>query len=193
MDHSLDLTFTDNPDWRSKVTAVSVDGTPLTSGQYSLTAGTLTINQGVIRTPGNHTIVIEATGYAPTQVLQTVNVGAISLDTSTATLIPNPVQLEYLPVENVITLTARDQYGNPIPNYVFKHITQIEDLDNSVDTVEVDNVTFTGTANELKVFPVTALAPTDSNGVVTFTVKIPHTNYAMRIDIYLNDGTTLFF
>ncbi|MED1952324.1 DUF1533 domain-containing protein [Brevibacillus centrosporus] len=193
VDHALDLTFTDNLNWRSKVTAVNVDGTPLTAGQYSLSAGSLTINQGIIQTPGNHTIVIEATGYAPSQVSQTVNVGAISLATSTAVLTPNSSNLQYLPVVNEITLTAKDQYGNPIPNYVFKHITQITDTDDSVDTIEVDGVSFTGTVSDVKTFQPTELTPTDSSGVIMFTVELPTTNYSMQIDVYLNDGTTFFF
>ncbi|WP_455708900.1 hemoblobin-interacting domain-containing protein [Brevibacillus centrosporus] len=36
VNHGLDLTVTDNFDWRSKVIGVNVDGTPLITGQYTL-------------------------------------------------------------------------------------------------------------------------------------------------------------
>ncbi|MGG1550309.1 cadherin-like beta sandwich domain-containing protein [Paenibacillus ferrarius] len=65
------LTFTDNEAWRSSITAVKVGTTELASGDYSITAGKITIRAGVLGI-GNHAITIAATGYMDAAVTQSI-------------------------------------------------------------------------------------------------------------------------
>ncbi|WP_248928304.1 S-layer homology domain-containing protein [Paenibacillus hamazuiensis] len=73
--HAIDITFTDIPAWRGVVSAVYDGGTPLASSQYTLSAGKITINAGVLGV-GNHNIIVKAAGYADANVTQPINAAA---------------------------------------------------------------------------------------------------------------------
>ncbi len=66
------LTFTDDAFWRAAITGITVDGAALTSSQYSVAAGAITINAGVFASAGNYNIAVNATGYSGTSVTQTM-------------------------------------------------------------------------------------------------------------------------
>lgn len=66
----VDLTFTDDADWRRAITSVTVDGSEISSNQYTLTSGCITIADGVLTRIGSHTIIIKASGYFDTAVTQ---------------------------------------------------------------------------------------------------------------------------
>lgn len=166
----------DDSTWRSKVTAVKVDATTLTSGQYSITAGKLTINQGVITTTGNKTITIVATGYNDSSITQNITAGAFSAAQSTLDLtsgIPMPGG------SPTYKLAARDQYGNKIANYQFKlklaakNDGQVPGTINEVVTVNNNAYTMpttTGT-NQLVVVDDAHVGVTDAtNGEVTVAI-----------------------
>ncbi|MEN6325443.1 MAG: S-layer homology domain-containing protein [Syntrophomonas sp.] len=70
---SVDLTFVDDPDWRGAINEVSVNDVVLQAGQYANDAiGKITINGDVFNTAGEYTIVIKATGYSDSRVMQTI-------------------------------------------------------------------------------------------------------------------------
>lgn len=194
VDNDLTISFDEDAVWSSKVTAIKVGNTGLDDGQYTITNGQLTIKNGVIQTPGNYTITVEATGYQNSSVVQTVNVGAISLTKSTAVLSPDPDDWVYEPEVNVLTLTAKDKYGNPIPNYQFKMEVILQNHEASDLIMVADGNSYTGHPNDPITFPLTDLSQvTDANGVVTLSYHIPSGSYHAELWIYFNDGETVFW
>ncbi|WP_410512272.1 carbohydrate binding domain-containing protein [Paenibacillus sp. BR2-3] len=68
----IELTFTDNENWRSAIQTVKVNGTALEAGKYTLIPGKITIDSSVFPTEGNYTITIEAERYVSAAVVQTI-------------------------------------------------------------------------------------------------------------------------
>nr|WP_183192877.1 DUF1533 domain-containing protein [Brevibacillus nitrificans] len=190
----MTISFDEDAVWNSKVTAIRVGDTVLDDGQYTITNGQLTIKEGVIQTPGNYTITVEATGYQDASVVQTVNVGEFSTVQSTAVLSPDPEDWVYLPDTNELKLTAKDQYGNTIQGYLFKAKVKIVNQENSDVIMDVDGTSYTCPANQTMVFPVVNLASaTDEDGDVTVHFAVQPGQYSYRLDIFLNDGETMFW
>lgn len=117
VDNALEVTFTDDDDWRVKITGIKVDTVSLTSGQYSVTAGKISINEGVIKTAGDHTITVEAEGYSDSIVSQNVVAGAFTATKSAYSLVSGGAAPGGTPTYKLI---ARDRYNNKIANYQFK-------------------------------------------------------------------------
>ncbi len=79
VDDDFDITFTDDATWRAAVTGITVDGTPYTSADYTLTAASLVLSTADItelQTAGSHEIIVLATGYTDADVTQTNIAGA---------------------------------------------------------------------------------------------------------------------
>ncbi len=93
---AVNLTFTDDAAWRAAITGITVDGTPLSRIQYTVTAGNINLAPGVLNTDADHTIVISATNYQDTTVVQ-----------STATTPPALTANEILP-GSAVDLTFTD-------------------------------------------------------------------------------------
>jgi len=72
---SVDLTFTDDAAWRTAISGITVDGSVLTTGQYTITAGKINIVASVLTTVGTYSIAIKATGYIDAVVTQTMTTG----------------------------------------------------------------------------------------------------------------------
>lgn len=66
---AVDIIFTDDPDWRSAISNVDVNGNSI-SGKYDIAAGTITINADVFTAGGNYEVVINADGYSDASVSQ---------------------------------------------------------------------------------------------------------------------------
>ena len=76
--HNFNITFTESSDWRSKITAVQVNGTALTASDFDASiAAVLTLKPLVgnvlLTTPGSKAITVIATGYANSVVTQQIN------------------------------------------------------------------------------------------------------------------------
>ncbi len=63
------ISFTDDPNWRSAITEIDVDGTSV-AGEYSVAAGLITINGSVFDSEKDYYIIIKATGYQNAGVTQ---------------------------------------------------------------------------------------------------------------------------
>nr|WP_255654275.1 carbohydrate binding domain-containing protein [Cohnella sp. REN36] len=72
MGRDIEITFADREDWRSKVTAVAIDGNALNRDQYGLTAGRLLLRADCFAAPGSHVVTVSAAGYADASALQTI-------------------------------------------------------------------------------------------------------------------------
>ena len=64
------LHFTDDIPWRTDITGVTVNGSPISTSQYSIIAGEITINADVFPVGGSYLIVVKANGYTDTAVVQ---------------------------------------------------------------------------------------------------------------------------
>ena len=51
--NDMDITFTDDADWRSAITGITVGGSALTEGQYTVTTGNINIAAGVFTEAGD--------------------------------------------------------------------------------------------------------------------------------------------
>lgn len=76
---SMEITFPDNPDWRSAITTVQVDGSTLEASKYTIEAGKLTVDTSVFPTIKSYTLTISAEGYGDTTVAQAVKTAAESI------------------------------------------------------------------------------------------------------------------
>ncbi|SET91277.1 carbohydrate binding domain-containing protein [Paenibacillus sp. NFR01] len=66
------LTFIDNEAWRSKILKVSVNGTALAEGKYTIEAGVITLAADAFPAEGRYAITVEAEGYVNAAVTQVV-------------------------------------------------------------------------------------------------------------------------
>jgi Beta-glucanase/Beta-glucan synthetase len=69
---SIDVTFASNEVWENAITAVKVNNTALAANQYTVAAGTITLAPSAFAAAGSYTITIVATGYADSEVTQTI-------------------------------------------------------------------------------------------------------------------------
>ena len=85
---NLDILFTDDSTWRNAVTAVKVDGSPLTVGtQYDLSAGKLRLKTSTIpamQSASTYSVTLEATGYQTAVISQPVAAGLSGSGTAVA-------------------------------------------------------------------------------------------------------------
>ncbi len=119
VDAPFNVTFTDDATWRGAITSITVDGTPLTAGFNTTTAGQITftpsasVPAGLLQTAGaNKSIVIAATGYTNATVSQTIGVGAankLAMVTQPAAPATNGAVLATQP-----TVRVQDQYNNNV-------------------------------------------------------------------------------
>ncbi len=65
----VDITFTDNPDWREAITGITVNGGPI-AGRYTVTAGNINIDAGVFTAAGDYVVAVKAAGYEGANVIQ---------------------------------------------------------------------------------------------------------------------------
>ncbi|KGE20776.1 hypothetical protein PWYN_00930 [Paenibacillus wynnii] len=71
----IEISFLDNTAWRSAIQTVKVDGTAVSSANYTLTAGKITLNPALFTTAKAYEITLSATGYTDAAVQQTLTAG----------------------------------------------------------------------------------------------------------------------
>ncbi|RAU93301.1 polysaccharide lyase family 8 super-sandwich domain-containing protein [Paenibacillus sp. YN15] len=69
--HPIEITFADNADWRSAITAVQIGDETVSGSVYAVLPGVIRINPGVLA-PGAHLITVKAAGYSDSFVVQTI-------------------------------------------------------------------------------------------------------------------------
>jgi DMSO/TMAO reductase YedYZ molybdopterin-dependent catalytic subunit len=67
---AADITFTDDADWRAAITGITVNGSALTAGQYTVTAGNINIIADVFTAAGDYAVAVKAGGYSVASVMQ---------------------------------------------------------------------------------------------------------------------------
>jgi hypothetical protein len=69
---AVDITFANDEEWLNAAATVKVNDVALTTKQYTLSAGTLTIAASLFPTAAQYTVTVEAEGYAPATVEQDI-------------------------------------------------------------------------------------------------------------------------
>ncbi len=117
VDANFDITYTDDPAWRSAVTTVKYGAATLTAGtDYSLSAGILTLKptggNPALQVAGTQTVSVIATGYNDATVSQAIGFGTatkLGISIQPAAPLTNGTALATQPV-----VVVQDQYGNTV-------------------------------------------------------------------------------
>ncbi len=188
VDGTFDITFTDDPSWRSGISSITVNGTTLSSSAYDKTvAGQITFNPALstlLQTAGSKTIVVLSVGYNNSTVSQTIAVGAPSSNSTVS--INTPLARS---TASTITCTAKDQYNNLVSGYNFKYDLTITDADATTD----ESFLVDGTSRTSSINDVVVVAATNGSGVATFSVTPAATVDAgdgISIQLQLTNGST---
>jgi len=120
------ISFTDNPDWREKVTRVLAGGIPLETGvDYELHAGELVLipagGNPALTASGTKQITVEATCYGDAVVYQEILAGPVDAGKSTAEAVVDLFRGTRTSTRAVVT----DRYGNGISDYVCRYDIEI--------------------------------------------------------------------
>ncbi len=85
--HPIDITFTDNAEWRGAITGITIDGNSIDPAHYTIYPGIISFDDTVF-TGGSHVISVVADGYMNSQVTQTIKVSVtgVTLDMNEMTL-----------------------------------------------------------------------------------------------------------
>ncbi len=188
VDNDIDITFTDDATWRGQISAVKINGTSLASEDYTITAGNLRLKPSnanpLLTTSGSKTVAIAATDYGTATVVQAINAGAPTTNSTasiSASLILNSTR--------TVTLTAKDQYNNLVAGYNFKYDATITDANATTD----ESYTIDGTDRTSSISDLVVTMTTNAGGISTFNIIIPavvDANDGINVQVQLTDGTT---
>ena len=97
IDQPIELTFNDDPYWRSVITDVQVDSVSVPSDKYAFTEGKLTIQPGVFLNEYLFEVRVKAAGYRDSCISQTIGKGypVLTAD-ATDNIVGNPIQLTFV-------------------------------------------------------------------------------------------------
>ena len=118
VDAPFAITFTDNSAWRGNITSVTVNGSPLTTSAYTVSAGQITFTpandaaDSLIRTNGSKSIAVLATTYSSDPVTQIIAAGVaakLAITTQPTTTAGNGAVMPAQPV-----VVVQDQFGNQV-------------------------------------------------------------------------------
>ena len=118
VDGEFNVTFTENAAWRQAITGVTVNGTALTAGWSALTSGQITFTPSasspanLLQASGSKTIVVSATGYNTTQVIQSIGVG-VANKLAVTTQPTAPASNGGAPATSPV-VRVQDRYGNTV-------------------------------------------------------------------------------
>jgi len=188
VDHTIAITFADNPQWRANITNIKIGNTaliPMTD--YIINAGNIqfypSASNALLTTAGSKFITIEAFGFTPDTIIQIINTGNPSLNSTV-----NINQAFALNSSANITSTARDQYNNLVAGYTFKYDINLINNDTSVN----ETYTVDGNAYSTSVFNINLSSVTNINGIAEFMVTIPaivNPGDGLSMQLKTNNGT----
>ncbi|MFZ4106701.1 beta strand repeat-containing protein, partial [Flavobacterium sp.] len=113
VDAPFDVTFTDANSWSTSITGVTVGGTTLATGAYSVGTNKITFTPSastLLQSPGAKSIVVSATGFSTATVSQTIGVGAAAKLVITQQPTAPTYNRGVLAQQPIVAI--QDQYGN---------------------------------------------------------------------------------
>ncbi|MBN1416994.1 MAG: DUF1533 domain-containing protein [Bacteroidales bacterium] len=189
VDHTLEIGFMDDMDWRNAVDEVIVNDLSLViSTDYEIEAGRIILKpsggNAAITTAGSKRIVVTAPGYENTEVKQTILAGQVNTESSGFL----KTYKLYKGSTTTITLMARDLYGNAISGYQFKWDAEVFDTTaTTAETYIINSITVNSNLSDQ------LLTATGSDGTTSFQIVIPSQvdlNDGVAIQMQLEDGIT---
>ena len=188
VDHDIQISFEDQPAWRSAVSKVTVDGVALEPADYSVSAGSLILKPSnankLLTKSGTKAITVIAVGFVPQLLNQEIQAGAINLKNSS---INSGVNI-YRPSTTTQFVYAFDSFKNPIKGYVFKY--DVELINKTSTTVEAFKVGGLAVASSSVG---NTLSATDSEGKSSLGITVPAVvdlQDGIQIRFKSNDGNT---
>jgi hypothetical protein len=190
VDQSIEITFSDDPDWRNALRNIYSDNNLLISGtDYEIQAGKIILKpyagNSFLTSAGNKNIMVTALGYEDITIVQKILPGDMDASESSVRTL---VKL-FKNVTTDIEIIARDQFRNHIQSYQFNY--DIDITNNDATTSEIYmvagldiNSDVTGQQTSL----------TDSLGKVMFSLGIPGNidlNDGIEIVVKTQDGTPI--
>lgn len=179
VDNTIELTFTDNVEWRGAVTDITSNGLLLNKSSYKIEAGKISITPDLnnnLSLAGQKTISIIASGYADAVVNQTILAGKIdtlvSQITSRLKLFKNVVNIPF-------KIKALDKFGNAISGISLKWQSEVKNLNKTNNEVyTVNGISVNGNLENQEI------TKTLADGTSTITVSIPSV-------VNIGDGITI--
>lgn len=189
VDNNIDITFTDDADWRAAVTDVKIGLVSLSAGaDYDLSEGNLKLKPSglntLLTTAGSKEVVVVATGYDDATVTQQINAGAPSA--STTAFISTPLAPG---TTSTVSYLALDQYNNPISGYEFKYFIIVV----NAGATTAESYLIDGVAQTVNATNVAVTTLTGENGIATFTITMPEVidgGDGIILQPQLNNGIT---
>lgn len=173
VDNDIEITFVDNATFRTAITNVSYNGHNLTTNQYSITAGKITLKPSnsdntFIRTAGTGNVVVTATGFNNSLVAQTLDAGVVaSLVVSTQPQ-PGAASGDALTTQPIVTL--KDQYGNTCSSGPSTTETVVASSKSGTGSYSLGGTNSKTTVNGVATFSdLTITLLTAGNAAMTFT------------------------
>jgi parallel beta-helix repeat protein len=92
---AVDITFTDDEDWRTAISRIRVNGREIDGENYSLSPGKISIVADVFDQAGEYNIAVIAEGYSMVTVTQSMASGAVADFTADKTSGPAPLTVQF--------------------------------------------------------------------------------------------------
>ena len=107
---AAEITFIDDAGWRGAISGITVNGTALTAGQYTVSEGAIRIEAGVFTAAGDYSVTVTAAGYSDATVIQKINEAATAGDNPKYTVLPAADQSVYTAGDTggISTMTVKE-------------------------------------------------------------------------------------
>ena len=188
VDATFDVSFSDDPAWRTAITSITIDGVTLTSG-YALAAGKITFTPAsslpapALQSAGTKSIIIKATGYNDATVSQVLGVGQPAKLVITTQLAAPTVNGGALATQPV--LVVQDEYSNSTTSTALVAAAVSDGSWTLGGTVEVQAVNGTATFS--------GLTATSASAVTGATISFSSSNLVGAVSSAFNISAPFIF
>lgn len=176
VDNDIEITFASDAGFQSAITSVTYGGNTLTSNQYTVTSGKVTLRPSVndnnyLRTPGTGNVVITATGYGNSTISQTINAGEVASIEVTKQPVTGTASGDTFSTQPVVKL--KDQYGNYCATGVSATANVVASSKSGTGSWSIGGATTRAAVAGTATFTdLTCTLNTVGNGSITFTSGI---------------------
>ena len=187
----IDITFAPDPAWEAVITGVTVDGTDLTSSQYTVSSGNLNITADVFTAAGDYTVVVTATGYEDATVTQTINAPSPVAITIDGNVVDTPItytlaELRAMPVTNAVN--AGKTYTGVAVDYLLSTLGTVEE--DWVVTIKIKDsanpIDVSGYSNPILAYERDGVAFNDSYGGETTYLRLANESTNLKYVYWMN-------
>jgi len=126
----IDISFTDDADWRTAITGITVDDSNLADTQYTVTEGNINIAAEVFAAAADYEVIVKATGYSDATVAQSINPAspiALTIDGNVVgtSISYTLTELQAMPVSSVVN--GGRTYTGVAVDYLLSTLGTVED------------------------------------------------------------------